>query len=202
MFNFRLTEKPHSLKPLSILVEYDNEGNECYSHPYAYEIDNFRMPEWQMEKRDKTEPKLSALSLTDTPCIMVNTLEGLNSMVAELSKFKEIGVDLEAHSYRTYLGLTCLIQVIFCFKHLHTAKLPRRLVQILNNYSSLELNKCILSVPATSGLIPGPLWGVSVLVSSFSKIPLGLTSTDRGAWQGRILYGRQAFLMCVFRSKL
>jgi hypothetical protein len=37
------------MKPLSILVEYDAEGNECYSHPYAFEIDNFRIPARQFE---------------------------------------------------------------------------------------------------------------------------------------------------------
>ena len=100
------------MKPLSILVEYDNEGVECYSHPYAFEIDNFRLPEQQMLRRDPALPKISALALPETPCVMVSNVEGLNSMIRELSGFTEIGVDLEAHNYRTYLGLTCLIQVL------------------------------------------------------------------------------------------
>lgn len=106
-----MTEKPHSMKPLSILVEYDSEGLECYSHPYAYEIDNFRMPEQQMLRHDPSKPKLCALALSETACVMVNTVDGLNSMIRELGQLTEIGVDLEAHNYRTYLGLTCLIQV-------------------------------------------------------------------------------------------
>ena len=108
---FRLTEKPHSLKPLSILVEYDNDGHECYSHPYSFEIDNFRMNERHLKKRDPERPRMAAPALPETPCVMVNSLEGLNAMMKELGKFTEIGVDLEAHSYRTYLGITCLIQV-------------------------------------------------------------------------------------------
>ncbi len=108
---FRLTEKPHSLKPLSILVEYDNDGHECYSHPYSFEIDNFRMNELQLSKRDPKRPQMAARPLSETPCVMVNSLEKLNTMIKELSVFTEIGVDLEAHSYRTYLGITCLIQV-------------------------------------------------------------------------------------------
>ena len=54
---------------------------------------------------------MAAPALPETPCVMVNSLEGLNAMMKELGKFTEIGVDLEAHSYRTYLGITCLIQV-------------------------------------------------------------------------------------------
>ena len=37
-FQPRLSEKPHSLKPLSLLVEYDSQGREVYSHPYIYEM--------------------------------------------------------------------------------------------------------------------------------------------------------------------
>ena len=106
----RLKEKPHSLKPLSILTEFDADGNECFSHPYAFEIDNFKIPERQLSKRGRPE---QPAALASTPLVMVDTSDALEKMVAEISKFTEIAVDLEAHSYRSYLGLTCLIQVIF-----------------------------------------------------------------------------------------
>lgn len=32
-------------------------------------------------------------------------------MLNDLSKADEIAIDLEAHSYRSYLGITCLIQI-------------------------------------------------------------------------------------------
>ena len=38
-FQPRLTEKPHAIKPLSILVEFDGEGKEVFSHPYIYEME-------------------------------------------------------------------------------------------------------------------------------------------------------------------
>ena len=105
---FRLTEKPHSLKPLSILLEYDADGNECYSHPYAFEIDNFKIPNRQFLKGESpSAPPATA----DTPLAMVDTVQKLRVMIEEIREFSEIGLDLEAHSYRTYLGITCLIQV-------------------------------------------------------------------------------------------
>ena len=103
-----MKEKPHSLKPLSILPEFDADGLECFSHPYAFEIDNFRIPDRQLSKRGPPE---QPSALASTPLVMVDSLEGLQEMVAEVSQFTEIAVDLEAHSYRSYLGLTCLIQV-------------------------------------------------------------------------------------------
>ena len=38
-FQPRLSEKPHAMKPLSILVELDGESKEVFSHPYIYEME-------------------------------------------------------------------------------------------------------------------------------------------------------------------
>jgi len=43
----RLSEKPHSKKPLSILVEYDETNTEYFSHPYLFEIERI-VPEGEM----------------------------------------------------------------------------------------------------------------------------------------------------------
>ena len=36
-----IKDKPNSLKPLSILVERNEDGFESYSHPYEFEIEKF-----------------------------------------------------------------------------------------------------------------------------------------------------------------
>ena len=41
----------------------------------------------------------------------VDTEDKLQTMIKELSAEPIIGVDVEHHNYRTYLGLTCLIQI-------------------------------------------------------------------------------------------
>lgn len=38
-------------------------------------------------------------------------MEELNNLVEDLRKYKEIAVDLEHHSYRTFMGFTCLMQI-------------------------------------------------------------------------------------------
>ena len=42
---------------------------------------------------------------------LVDTVEGLHQAAAALSACFEVAFDLEMHSYRTYHGLTCLIQL-------------------------------------------------------------------------------------------
>nr|CAD7456538.1 unnamed protein product [Timema tahoe] len=105
-FEPRIKDKPNALKPLSILLEMSENG-ECYSHPYEYELDRFKSPEDQLKKVKPTMYK----SLEETPLFMVGRPEELADMAADLAKYSEIAVDLEHHSYRTFQGITCLMQI-------------------------------------------------------------------------------------------
>ena len=49
--------------------------------------------------------------LDETPLTYVDTEEQLRGMVDKLEGATEIAVDLEHHSYRTFQGLTCLMQL-------------------------------------------------------------------------------------------
>lgn len=46
-----------------------------------------------------------------TSATWVDTFEGVKAMLKELKKAKEIAIDLEHHDFRTYSGLTCLMQI-------------------------------------------------------------------------------------------
>ena len=105
----RLKEKPHALKPLSILVEYTDNNEEIYSHPYLFEIDNLKLNDRQLNTRPVNEVK--AKTLEETDLVFVDTQEKLKHLIIECNNFPEIGVDLEAHSYRSFQGITCLIQI-------------------------------------------------------------------------------------------
>uniref|UniRef100_A0AAY4BPG9 Exosome complex component 10 n=1 Tax=Denticeps clupeoides TaxID=299321 RepID=A0AAY4BPG9_9TELE len=49
--------------------------------------------------------------LSDTSCLFVNTLEDLVALNEKLARTTEFAVDLEHHSYRSFLGITCLMQI-------------------------------------------------------------------------------------------
>ena len=105
----RLKEKPNAMKPLSILVEYTEHNEEVYSHPYLFEIDNVKLTDRQLMQRPKCENR--AVGLEKTDLFYIDTAEKLKFAIKELSSFPEISVDLEHHSYRTFQGITCLIQI-------------------------------------------------------------------------------------------
>jgi exosome complex exonuclease RRP6 len=47
----------------------------------------------------------------ETPCTWVASPADLSAMLDELRKASEIAVDLEHHSYRTFAGFLCLMQI-------------------------------------------------------------------------------------------
>lgn len=60
-----------------------------------------------LKKTVPVKPKLVA----ETPLIEVTTEEQLNNLVDDLYKCSEIAVDVEHHSYRSFMGITCLMQI-------------------------------------------------------------------------------------------
>ena len=107
-----MTEKPHALKPLSILVEYFGPNDEVYSHPYLFEIDNLKFTDRQLAKRPTGEPKATP-DMNLTPLLYVDTKSKLRQAIDEIvgHSCPEVAMDVEAHTYRSYQGFTCLIQM-------------------------------------------------------------------------------------------
>eukprot|EP00088_Acartia_fossae_P033021 TRINITY_DN3379_c0_g1_i1.p1 TRINITY_DN3379_c0_g1~~TRINITY_DN3379_c0_g1_i1.p1 ORF type:complete len:868 (-),score=234.75 TRINITY_DN3379_c0_g1_i1:296-2899(-) len=106
-FSPRLTDKPHSKKPLSVLVEYDDNNVEFFSHPYLFEIERLTHDEEMLAHTEATLPK----TVETTEMKYVQTSDELREMISELRAHSVIGVDVEGHTYRSYQGITCLIQL-------------------------------------------------------------------------------------------
>lgn len=76
-------------------------------HPYGYEIKNMSYPQRLFVHADVTIPR----SFTETPFTWVDTTEKLERLIERLRSCQEIAVDLEHHSYRSYSGFLCLMQI-------------------------------------------------------------------------------------------
>ncbi|KAG8568467.1 hypothetical protein GDO81_014012 [Engystomops pustulosus] len=80
---------------------------DMFAHPYQYELDHFvplesslQMPEIQPYR-----------PLDETSCHFITTMDDLVQLNEKLLQCSEFAVDLEHHSYRSFLGLTCLMQI-------------------------------------------------------------------------------------------
>lgn len=102
-----IKDKPHNIKPLSILLCVDDTGNDYYSHPYLYELQSWGPPESQLCEVRPTRP----LPVDETPLILVDREEDLYNMLEALKNCTAFAVDLEHHSFRSYQGLACLMQI-------------------------------------------------------------------------------------------
>ncbi|XP_046669774.1 exosome component 10 [Homalodisca vitripennis] len=108
-FEPRIKEKPNSLKPLAILLESLPNEDACYSHPYEFEIERFqdKIDSFDLDPKKPTPPK----PIEETPLLTITQEDQLMDMLKDLHSQKEIAVDLEHHSYRSFQGFTCLMQI-------------------------------------------------------------------------------------------
>ena len=123
-----IKEKPNALKPLE-----DRINSECpidnantpvalanfihkqrvgasinqTSHPYKFELDQFEPAPEAMKSGEETMYK----PLDETELVFVNTDEKLSQLLESLKNVAEFAVDLEHHSFRSFQGIVCLMQI-------------------------------------------------------------------------------------------
>jgi len=114
-FRPRIRVKPHALVtleaslqlPEGVTLEEAESPNFVHPHPYRVELERFKPQDEQLTKVDPQEPTVMGL----TPLLMVETLEKLEELTTYLQTQMEFAIDLEHHSYRSYQGITCLMQI-------------------------------------------------------------------------------------------
>jgi len=115
-----LKQKPHAIESMPeggyrLIERQTQDGEEVdsqprYPHPFQKEIQASLpgAPEWIFEKTHSPGMKRS---FEDTPCTWVHSKEKLNIVTEALRGEEAFAVDLENHSYRSYQGFVCLMQI-------------------------------------------------------------------------------------------
>lgn len=106
-FEPQIRVKPNAIVPLKLYMERDEHGNEYYTHPYEQEIQKFVIKTDYMVKSKPIEPP----NLASTPIVLVENVQQLEEMCKHIESQKEFAVDVEHHSYRSFQGITCLLQI-------------------------------------------------------------------------------------------
>lgn len=94
---------------IQISVLYKLDLRFCrYTHPYEPELDRFEPSPEHMKIIETPEfPK----SFFYTPLVYISEPHQLDELLEDLRQCSEFAVDVEHHNYRTFLGITCLIQI-------------------------------------------------------------------------------------------
>lgn len=179
-----LRDKPHSLKPLALLPERTADGQECYGHPYEWEIDHFEPSPAQLQA--PTEERLPP-PLEETPCTIVETVDQLKDMCTALSKETEIAVDLEHHSYRSFQGFTCLMQI--------SSRSQDYIVDTLALRHELQMLNEVFANPKIIKVFHGADMDVVWLQRDFGLYLVGLFDTGQAARVLGLAHFSLAFLL-------
>uniref|UniRef100_A0A3Q2PAF4 Exosome complex component 10 n=1 Tax=Fundulus heteroclitus TaxID=8078 RepID=A0A3Q2PAF4_FUNHE len=106
-------ERPEDLDVPAALADFIHQQRtqehveDMFAHPYQYELDHLTIPERLLSK---PEPQMYK-PVAETKLSFIDSLEDLVALNEKLCKLSEFAVDLEHHSYRSFLGLTCLMQI-------------------------------------------------------------------------------------------
>uniref|UniRef100_A0A8D0EW35 Exosome complex component 10 n=1 Tax=Strix occidentalis caurina TaxID=311401 RepID=A0A8D0EW35_STROC len=106
-------ERPEDLDVPAALADFIHQQRtqqteqDMFAHPYQYELEHFSPPDGVLKK---PEPQMYR-PVKETPCHFITTLDELVELNEKLMNCKEFALDLEHHSYRSFLGLTCLMQI-------------------------------------------------------------------------------------------
>ncbi|KII90883.1 hypothetical protein PLICRDRAFT_39491 [Plicaturopsis crispa FD-325 SS-3] len=107
----RLDHKYNAQVPLGYIYQQDHDINDEPKietlHPYRYEIKHITYPSRMFQPAPPTPPR----SFEETPFTWVDTPALFNLMLEKLRLAKDIAVDLEHHSYRSFSGFLCLMQI-------------------------------------------------------------------------------------------
>ncbi|KAM4562795.1 exosome complex component 10 [Odontesthes bonariensis] len=106
-------ERPEDLDVPAALADFIHQQrtrehvDDMFAHPYQYELDHLSVTESLLAK---PEPQMYK-PMAETKLTFIDSLEDLVALNEKLCKLSEFAVDLEHHSYRSFLGLTSLMQI-------------------------------------------------------------------------------------------
>lgn len=110
-------ERPEDFRCLMKFGEHKKQlDNNELSNPYENEVKHFdgfvkANDEVRAAALKVPAEAMAYKTLGETPFTFVDTPDLLDEMATKLSAVTEIAIDLEHHNQRTFLGLTCLMQI-------------------------------------------------------------------------------------------
>ncbi|XP_053213609.1 exosome component 10-like [Panonychus citri] len=178
-----LKEKPHSTRPLAIFMEKDEDGEEHSCHPYETELENWQPTSSMLEK---VTPQLPS-DLKEENFHFINDLDSLQSLIETLKDVKEFAIDLEAHSYRSFQGFTCLIQI--------STRTDDYIIDSLLLRNELAILNEVFTNPKILKVLHGADSDIPWLQRDFSVYIVGMFDTGQAAKTLNLAHHSLAYLL-------
>ena len=180
----RITEKPNALKPLDSYLE--GKGEQVFGHPYEFELNVFQVPKNQLEKRLPMKYK----PLEESPLVIIDKEEDLTVLLNDLLTQNEIAIDLEHHSYRSFQGITCLMQI--------STRHTDYIIDTLALRSELYKLNEIFTKPTILKVFHGADSDIQWLQRDLSLYVVNMFDTHQAAKQLELPYLSLAYLLKIY----
>jgi exosome complex exonuclease RRP6 len=181
----KIKDKPNSIKPLAIYTQYE-EDIEVFCHPYEWELDKFEPSADQLAKKSVIKYK----SLEETPLLIIKKFQDLKIMLNDLENYKEIAVDLEHHSYRSFQGITCLMQI--------STRDTDYLIDTLTLRSELHILNQIFTKPSVLKVFHGADSDILWLQRDLSLYIVNMFDTHQAAKQLELPFLSLSYLLRMY----
>ncbi|CAF5149377.1 unnamed protein product, partial [Rotaria sp. Silwood1] len=178
-FISKIRIKPNALTPLPMIMTHMNfesidpnlleKHPEILDHPYFDEITAFEPDEILLKKIEPQYPK----SIEETKYLFVDTVEKLKIMMDHIEMQLELAVDLEHHSYRSYQGFTCLMQI--------SSRTEDFLIDTLTLRDELSILNNVFTNPKVLKVFHGADWDIEWLQKDFGIYIVNMFDTYRAA---------------------
>lgn len=178
-----IRDKPNKIKPLTMNIEKDEHGLEYYSHPYEYEIQNFEIDDRLLASSNPIKPP----DLESTPIVLVENDKQLEEMCKHIENECEFAVDVEHHSYRSFQGITCLLQI--------STRTQDFVIDAINLRSKLHVLNRSFTNPKIVKIFHGADCDILWLQRDFGIYVVNLFDTSRAAKSMKFAHLSLAFLM-------
>ncbi|XP_060085137.1 exosome component 10-like [Ylistrum balloti] len=173
----QLKEKPNALKsledsmrlPEDITADIAESPEFLYPHPYQYELDRWKPDPNTLTSVEPIAPR----PIDDTPLTMVTKVSELVALCDKLKSCKAVAVDLEHHSYRTFQGITCLMQI--------STRDEDFIVDTLELRSDLHMLNSVFTDPAIVKVLHGADSDVDWLQRDLSLYLVNMFDTGQAA---------------------
>jgi hypothetical protein len=103
-------------------------------HPYEYELQNLQYLPYQLER---TQEQIFLPIENNTPQ-WISTQKELKEIILDLKNQKEIAVDVEHHSYRSYLGLIFFFLIHFSYPRIYPCDLMITLITSVISFKKVS----------------------------------------------------------------
>jgi len=191
----KIKSKPNAIKPLDLSLyeprDEEEEGPQnqmiashlenmglgkklnsqfiSYPHPYEYEINHIQYPSSIFAPQNIQ----MYLPLDSSKVTWVDTVEELKKVAEKLEQVEEIAIDLEHHSYRSFMGFVCLMQI--------STRQEDFLIDTLKLRSQLQILNSSFTNPKIAKVLHGADSDIVWLQKDFGVYIVNLFDTGQAA---------------------